>query len=64
MYQVDPDTYELKFNNSKKLKIEVLCKSAIAVSMYAAVVVQLVAFVGVVPSVQLYEGIFVVGFTF
>ncbi len=53
----------LKFNNSKKLKVEVLCKGIVATLMYALVFVQLIAFGEIVPSVQLYEGIFFIGLT-
>ncbi len=64
LYQIDPVTYKLKFNNSKKLKVELLRKCAIAVSMYTLVSLQLITFGNVVPSVQLYEGIFFVALAF
>ncbi len=64
LYNIDPVTYKLKFNNSKRLKIELLSKCAVAVAIYGTVVMQLIAFRGKVPSVQLYEGIFFVALAF
>ncbi len=63
LYKINPATYKLKFNNSKSLKFELLFKSAIALSMYTVVAVQLIAFRDIVPSVQLYEGIFFISLT-
>jgi len=63
LYNIDPATYKLNFNNSKRLKIELISKWLVAALMYAVVTIQLVAFGDVVPSEQYYEGIFFVSLT-
>ncbi len=63
LYQIDPISYKLKFNKSKGLKVELVCKCTVAVLMYAAVTAQLIAFGDIVPSIQLYEGIFFISLT-
>jgi len=63
LYNIDPVTYQLKFNNTKSLKFELVSKWIVAALMYTLVSVQLVAFGKFVPSIQLFEGVFFVGLT-
>ncbi len=60
LYSIDPNTFKLKFNNTKSLKIELLCKSTVALFLYAMVSAQLLAFQGSFQDIELYEGIFLV----
>lgn len=57
LYNIDPISFKLNFDNSKNLKIELLCKCAIVIPMYALMSLQLIKFRGLFPNVQLFEGV-------
>ncbi len=57
LYDIDPVSYKLKFNNSKNLKTKLIFKCAVAILYEVILLAQLISFKGIFPNDQFYEAI-------